>query len=121
MTIMVLVSVTCHMVVADIHNCLLKYPFKISFAFVSAGTSGEESTCHSRNQETRVPSLGQEDPWRRAQQSTPVFLPGGSHGKGSLEGYSPQGHTELDTTEATEHRASASASCGFLPDWASLA
>ena len=69
MTIMVLVSVTCHMVVADIHNCLLKYPFKISFAFVSAGTSGEESTCHSRKQETRVPSLGQEDPWRRAQQS----------------------------------------------------
>ena len=121
MTVMVLVSVTCHKVVAGIHNCLLQYPFKISFAFVSAGTSGEESTFHCRKQETRVPSLGQEDPWRRAQQPTPVFLPGGSHGKGSLAGYSPQSHTESDTTEVTEHRASAPASHGFLPDWASLA
>ena len=32
---------------------------------------------------------------------TPVFLPGESHGQRSLVGYSPQGHTELDTTEAT--------------------
>jgi len=28
-------------------------------------------------------------PWRRAQQPTPVFLPGGSHGDSSLAGYSP--------------------------------
>ena len=27
-------------------------------------------------------------PWRRAWQSTPVFLPGESHGQRSLEGYS---------------------------------
>ena len=27
----------------------------------------------------RARSLGREDPWRRAQQSTPVFLPGESH------------------------------------------
>ena len=40
-------------------------------------------------------------PWRRAWQSTPVFLPGESHGQRSLVGYSPQGHKELDTTEAT--------------------
>ena len=41
-------------------------------------------------------------PWRRAQQPTPVFLPGESHGQRSLAGYSPRGqtHTELDTTEA---------------------
>ena len=25
------------------------------------------------------------------------------HGQGSLEGYSPQGHKELDTTEVTQH------------------
>ena len=31
-------------------------------------------------QETWVPSLGQEDPLRRAWQPTPVFLPGESHG-----------------------------------------
>ena len=39
-------------------------------------------------QETWVQSLGQEDPWRRKWQPTPVFLPGKSHGRRSLEGYS---------------------------------
>ena len=42
-------------------------------------------------------------PWRRAWQPTSVFLPGESHGQRSLVGYSPWGHKELDTTEATEH------------------
>ena len=40
-------------------------------------------------------------PWRRAWQPTLGFLPGESHGQRSLVGYSPQGHKELDTTEAT--------------------
>ena len=43
----------------------------------------------------------QKIPWRRAQQPTPVFLPGESHGQRSLVGYGPQGRKELDTTEAT--------------------
>ena len=30
---------------------------------------------------------------------TPVLLPGKSHGRKSLVGYSPWGHQELDTTE----------------------
>ena len=34
---------------------------------------------------------------------TPVFLPGEPHGQRSLVGYGPQGHKELDTTEATYH------------------
>ena len=38
-------------------------------------------------------------PWSRKQQSTPVFLPGESHGQRSLAGYSPWGHKELDRTE----------------------
>ena len=38
-------------------------------------------------------------PWRRKWQPTPVFLPGKSHGEGSLEGHSPWGHEELDMTE----------------------
>jgi len=38
--------------------------------------------------ETRVQSLGGEDPWRRKWQPTPVFLPG-DHGQRSLMGYSP--------------------------------
>ena len=40
-------------------------------------------------------------PWRRAQQLTPVFLPGEFHGQRSLAGCSPWGHKESDTTEAT--------------------
>ena len=33
--------------------------------------------------------MGQEDPWRKAWQPTPVFLPGESYGQRSLVGYSP--------------------------------
>ena len=40
-------------------------------------------------------------PWRRAQQPTPVFLPGESHGQKSLVGYSPLGRKGLGMTEAT--------------------
>ena len=35
-------------------------------------------------QETRVQSLGWEDPWRREWLPTPVFLPGEPHGPGGL-------------------------------------
>ena len=49
--------------------------------------------------ETWVRSLHQEDPWRRAWQLTPVFLPRKSHRQKSLAGYSPGGHKESDTTE----------------------
>ena len=38
-------------------------------------------------------------PWRRKQQSTPVLLPGKSHGQRSLIGYSPWGCKESDMTE----------------------
>ena len=50
-------------------------------------------------QETWVRSLGQEDPWKRKWQPTPVFLRGESHGQRSLVGYSPRGRKESDTTE----------------------
>ena len=49
--------------------------------------------------ETWVRSLDGEDPWRRKWQPTPVLLPGKSHGRRSLTGYSPWGLKELDTTE----------------------
>ena len=42
-------------------------------------------------QEMWVRSLGQEDPQRRKWLTTPVFLPGESHGHRSLAGYSPWG------------------------------
>ena len=38
-------------------------------------------------QETQVLSLGLEDLWRRKWQTTPVFLPGESHGQRRLVGY----------------------------------
>ena len=50
-------------------------------------------------QETWVQSLGQEDPLEKEMATTPVFLPGKSHGQRSLEDYSPWDHKELDTTE----------------------
>ena len=38
-------------------------------------------------------------PWRSKWQSTPVLLPGKSHGLRSLVGYSPWGRKDLDTRE----------------------
>ena len=52
-------------------------------------------------QETWVWSLSWEDPLENETATTPVFLPGESHGHRSLEGYSPWGHKVLDKTEYT--------------------
>ena len=50
-------------------------------------------------QEIRVRSLGQEDLLEEEMATTPVFLPGKSHGEKSLAGYSPWGSKESDVTE----------------------
>ena len=50
-------------------------------------------------QETRLRSLGQEDPLEEGMATTPVFLPGESRGQRTLVGYSPQGCKESDTTK----------------------
>ena len=42
--------------------------------------------------------------WRKKWQPTPVFLPGESQGWGSLVGCHLWGHTESDTTEATQQQ-----------------
>ena len=42
--------------------------------------------------------------WRRKQQPTPVFLPGEFCGQRSLVGCCPWGHTQSDTTEATQQQ-----------------
>ena len=68
----------------------------------SGGTSGEEPTCHFRK--PKRPGFNLQvgrSFWRRAWQPTAVFLPGESRGQRSLEGYSPWGHKESDTTEVT--------------------
>ena len=51
-------------------------------------------------QETRVQSLGEENPWRK-QQPPSVFLHRKSHGQRRLAGCNPQGHGELDTGLST--------------------
>ena len=43
-------------------------------------------------------------PWKRAWQPTPEFLPGESHGQGSLVGYCPWGRTESNMAERLSTR-----------------
>ena len=50
-------------------------------------------------QEMQVRSLSQEDPLQKKMATTPVFLPGKSHGEKSLVGYGPVGCKASDTTE----------------------
>ena len=42
-------------------------------------------------------------PWRKAQQPTPIFLPGEAHEQRSLVDHSPWDLKESDKTDATEH------------------
>ena len=49
--------------------------------------------------ETRVQSLGWEDPLEKEMATHSIFMPGKSHGPRSLVGYSPWGHKESDTPE----------------------
>ena len=71
------------------------------FGFPS-GASGEEPICQCR----KCKRLGFHPwagkiLWQRAWQFTPVFLPREFHGQRCLVSYSPWGHKELDTIEAT--------------------
>ena len=50
-------------------------------------------------QETRVQSLGWEDPLERPWQPPPVFLPGELHGQRTLVGDSPEGGRESDVAK----------------------
>ena len=54
-------------------------------------------------QETRVQSLGREDPPEKGMATTPTFMPGEFLGQGSLVDYSPWGHKGSDTTEPLVH------------------
>ena len=58
--------------------------------------SGEETACQWRRH--GFDHWVRKIPWRRKWQPIPVFLPGKSHGERSLEGCSPWGRKELDTT-----------------------
>ena len=54
-------------------------------------------------QETRVQSLGQEDPLEKEMAIHSSILAGESHGQRSLVGYNPWGHKELDMTKQLTH------------------
>ena len=72
--------------------------------------SGKESTCQCRRSRRRgFDPWVRKIPWRRAWQSTPVFLPEECYGQRSLAGYSSQCRTESDTTErlSTDKRGKA--------------
>ena len=76
-------------------NCKYLCPNGLSFP---GGTSGKEPRHRDAG---LIPGLGRFP--EEGMQHTPVFLPGESNGQRSLAGYSPQGCTESDMTEATQH------------------
>ena len=56
------------------------------------GASGKEPACQStRHKRCRFDSWVRKIPWRRAWKTTPVVMPGESHGQRSLAGYSTWG------------------------------
>ena len=64
--------------------------------------------------ETWVQSLGWEDPLEKEMTTTPVFLPGKSHGQRRLVGYTPQGSKESDDWLGCYYRVSTKVA--FLPN-----
>ena len=54
---------------------------------------------NKRRKKSRFDLWVQKISWRRKWQPTPVFLPGESHGRRSMVGYSPWGRKKSDTTE----------------------
>ena len=58
---------------------------------------GKESACQCRRYWPGFDPWVGMIRWRRKWQPTPVLLPGESHGRRSLVGYSPKSHKESDT------------------------
>ena len=84
--------------------CVCVYIYIYIYIYVYSGfpdeSSGKESACQCKGRKKPGfdPWFGK-IPWSRKWQLTPVFLPGKPHGQRSLEGYSPWGCKESDTTE----------------------
>ena len=63
---------------------------KENYSYFPGHTSGKESASQfRRHRRHKFDPWVRKIPWRRAQQPTPAFLPGESHGQRSLLGYSP--------------------------------
>ena len=76
------------------------------------GSSDSKASAYNAGDPGSIPGSGRFS-WRRKWQSTPVFMPGKSHGLRSLGGYSPWNHKASDTTERLQ-LSSASLSCGSI-------
>ena len=63
--------------------------------------SGKEPACQCRRH--RLDPWVRQIPRRKKWQSTPVFLPGKSHGQRSLAGLSPWGHKRVRHTLVIRH------------------
>ena len=77
----------------------MRYIFASNMYFMGfpGGSDGKASACNVGDSGS-ISGSGR-FPWRRKWQSTPALLPGKSHGRRSLIGYSPWGHKESDMTE----------------------
>ena len=71
-------------------GCVLGFP---------GGAVAKTPPAMQEMQETRVRSLGWEDPLEEGMSTSLVFLHGKSHGQRSMAGYNPWGCKELDITE----------------------
>ena len=75
-------------------NNVLFFPnfklYVLSWSIADGGASSKEPACQCRRPKRQgFNPWVRKIPWRRAEQPTPVFLPGKSHGQRSLMGYSP--------------------------------
>ena len=81
-----------------IHHWSLMYPSSSTYlyflflSFLLPAPPGKPRRCGFHSWVGKIP-------WRRKWQPSPVFLPGESHGRRSLVGYSPWGHRGSDMTE----------------------
>ena len=74
----------------------IKIEFTQNQKHFPCAASGKKLACQYRgHKRCKFYSWIGKIPWRRAQQPTPVFLPGESHGQRSLVGHSPWGCKEL--------------------------
>ena len=80
----------------------LEYTFLGPTQGFPGGAGDKEPTCQCRRHtRRRFNTCVGKIHWKRKLQPTQVFLPGESHGQGSLAGYSPWGCRESDMAEAT--------------------
>ena len=80
-------------------SLLIGLPWWLRWWGFPGGASDKEPGCQCRRHEKhRLRSLGQEDPLEEGTATHTTIL-----GQRSLVGYSPQGHKEVDTIEATYH------------------